>query len=68
MPVVRFTDRGGYRLNKGAVVKVTAIYDNPTGKLLPEAAMGIVVGYFLPDDDRQLAALRKHHGGASARN
>jgi len=68
VPVVRFTDRGGYRLNQGDVVKVTAIYDNPTGKLLPEGAMGIVVGYFLPDDDRQLAALRKHHGGTSARN
>ena len=68
VPVVRFTDRGGYHLNKGDVVQVTAIYDNPTGKLLPEGAMGIVVGYFLPDDDRQMAALRKKGSGPSAHN
>lgn len=59
MPVVYFTRRGGYRLDKGEVVKATATYDNPTGKLLPEGAMGIVVGYFLPDHDQELAALSK---------
>jgi len=68
VPVVRFIDRGGYHLNNGDVVQVTAIYDNPTGKLLPEGAMGIVVGYFLPDDDRQMAALRKKSSGPSAHN
>ena len=30
-----------------------------TGKLLRDGAMGIVVGYFVPDDDSQMAALRR---------
>ncbi len=58
MPVVRFDNRGGVRLRKDEVLKVTAVYENPTGKALPDGAMGIVVGYFLPDDESQLAALR----------
>jgi hypothetical protein len=57
MPVVTFTGRSGYRLNRGARIRVTATYDNRAGKLLPEGAMGIVVGYFLPDDDAWMAAL-----------
>jgi len=60
MPIVSFAERGGYRLNQGEVVKVTAMYDNPTGKPLPEGAMGIVVGYFLPDNDTQMAALKRN--------
>lgn len=61
MPVVLFTRRlaGGYPLAKGEVVKVTATYNNPTGKPLPDGAMGIVVGYFLPDNDQRMASLRK---------
>ncbi len=61
MPIVRFADRGGYRLDESEVVTVTATYDNPTGKLLPEGAMGIVVGYFLPDNDTKLAALKRNN-------
>jgi hypothetical protein len=59
MPVVRFTDRGGYKLSKGDVLRVSSIYDNPLGKPIPEGAMGIVVGYFLPDNDGQVAGLKK---------
>ncbi len=59
MPVVRFTDRGGYRLGKGDLLRVTSIYDSPLGKPIPEGAMGIVVGYFLPDNDAELAGLKK---------
>ena len=59
MPIVRFTDRGGYRLSKGDVLRVSAIYDSPLGKTIPEGAMGIVVGYFLPENDAEVAALRK---------
>jgi hypothetical protein len=59
MPVLTFTDRGGYRLNHGEKIRVTATYDNRTGKPLPDGAMGIVVGYFLPDNDAQMAALRR---------
>ena len=59
MPVNSFADRGGYRLDKGELVRVTATYDNPTGKSLPQGAMGIVVGYFLPDDPKELSALAR---------
>ncbi|MBI3403904.1 MAG: hypothetical protein HY046_00405, partial [Acidobacteria bacterium] len=56
MPIVTFADRGGYPLKAGEKITVTARYDNRTGKPLPDGAMGIVVGYFLPADDTQMAA------------
>ncbi|HEV2395699.1 MAG TPA: hypothetical protein VGS27_01995, partial [Candidatus Sulfotelmatobacter sp.] len=61
MPVKLFTDLsadgGGFALHNGDVVSVTDAYNNPTGKSLPGAAMGIVVGYFLPDDPTAFTAL-----------
>jgi hypothetical protein len=60
MPVVLFTDRGGYPLSKGERIKVTATYDNRSGHALPEGAMGIVVGYFLPDNPQAMVALSKN--------
>jgi hypothetical protein len=57
--VVLFVDRGGYRLAKGDALGISATYDNPTGKMLPDGAMGIVVGYFVADDDATMAALRR---------
>jgi hypothetical protein len=59
MPVISFADSGGFRLVAGQVLRVTATYDNSTGKFLPEGAMGIVVGYFLPNDDSAFAALER---------
>jgi hypothetical protein len=65
MPTVLFLDRGGYQFAAGDVLKVSATYDNTTGKLLRDGAMGIVVGYFVPADDGAMAALRRkpaaHH-------
>lgn len=58
VPVVTF-DKGGYRLAAGDQLKITATYDNTTGRLLPEGAMGIVVGYFAPADESAMAALRR---------
>jgi len=58
-PTVMFLDKGGYRFHKGDSLRTTASYDNPTGKLLRWGAMGIVVGYFLPDNDAAMAALRR---------
>ncbi len=58
MPIVTFADRGGYPLAKGDVLRVTATYHNP-GEELKQGAMGIVVGYFLPEKDEELAGLRK---------
>jgi hypothetical protein len=59
MPIVRFTERGGYRLNKGDVLRVSSIYENNLGRQIPQGAMGIVVGYFLPENDAEMARLSK---------
>jgi hypothetical protein len=59
MPTVLFLDRGGYKFSAGDVLKISATYDNTSGKLLREGAMGIVVGYFVPDNDSAVAALRR---------
>jgi hypothetical protein len=59
MPIVRFIDRGGYKLEKGDVLRVSAIYESPLAKPVPEGAMGIVVGYFLPQSDAELAQLKR---------
>jgi len=59
MPTVLFIDRGGYKFAAGDVLKISATYDNTTGKLLRDGAMGIVVGYFVPVDDSVMAALRR---------
>jgi hypothetical protein len=58
MPHVVFAE-GGYRLHANDVIKVTAKYDNRAGHALPQGAMGIVVGYFLPDDENEMAGLKK---------
>ncbi len=65
MPTVIFFDKGGYKLAVGDVLKTSATYDNPTGKLLRDGAMGIVVGYFVPDDNTQMASLRRKAKPAS---
>ncbi len=65
MPVVTFFDRGGYKFAAGDLLKITAIYDNTSGKALPAGAMGIVVGYFAPADDSVMAALRRKAKPAS---
>ena len=59
VPVKLFFDQGGYKFSAGDVLKISATYNNPTGKLLREGAMGIAVGYFVPSDDSQMAALRR---------
>lgn len=59
VPVELFVDKGGYRFSAGDVLKTSAAYDNPTGKLLREGAMGIAVGYFAPADNSKMAALRR---------
>jgi hypothetical protein len=59
VPVKLFLDQGGYKFSAGDVLKISATYNNPTGKLLREGAMGIAVGYFVPSDDTKMAALRR---------
>src|SRR6266478_2054577 len=59
IPVVTFYERGGYKFTAGDQLRITATYDNITGKPLPSGAMGIVVGYFVPADDSAMSALRR---------
>jgi hypothetical protein len=59
MPTVLFLDRGGYKFAAGDILKISATYDNTTGELLRDGAMGIVVGYFVPADDSAMAPLRR---------
>lgn len=57
MPVRLFAGQGGIQVHNGDVVEVTDAYSNPTGKSIADGAMGIVVGYFLPDEESQLTVL-----------
>jgi hypothetical protein len=61
MPVVTFYQGGGYPLVKGETVAVVGTYGEPR---TPNAdGMAIVVGYFLPDNDADLAGLARKSGG-----
>ena len=60
VPVKLFVQEGGYKFSAGDVLKVSASYENPTGKLLRDGAMGIAVGYFAATDDSKMAALRRN--------
>jgi hypothetical protein len=51
IPIALFAATGGLDLSKGDIIRVTAVYENPTGKYLQDGAMGIAVGYFLPDSE-----------------
>src|SRR5467141_3174801 len=59
VPVKLFVQEGDYKFAKGDVLKISATYDNSSGKLLRDGAMGIAVGYFAAADDAKLAALRR---------
>jgi hypothetical protein len=59
VPVKLFLQEGGYKFAANDVLKISAAYDNPTGKLLSDGAMGIAVGYFVPVNDKAMAALRR---------
>jgi len=60
VPVKLFVQDGGYKFANGDVLRISATYDNPTGKLLRDGAMGIAVGYFVAADDTRMAALRRN--------
>jgi hypothetical protein len=59
VPVKLFLQEGGYKFAANDVLKISAAYDNPTGRLLRDGAMGIAVGYFVPADDKVMAALHR---------
>ncbi len=51
IPVGRFYrwNRIGIRIHPEHRYRVTVVYDNPTGALLPDGGMGAVAGAFVPD-------------------
>ena len=59
MPIVDFQSFGGYKIASGARLRVTVLYQNPTERTLPDAATGIAVGYFVPDDEKAMLAFRR---------
>ncbi len=59
LPVVTFHETGGYALKAGDKLEVTASYSNPSDSEIPDGAMGIVVGYFLPEGEAGIASLRR---------
>jgi len=48
MPTGTFWWRGGLKVQPGHVYRVTAFYDNPTGRTIPEGAMGALGGILVP--------------------
>jgi len=51
MPVTKFIlDRP--RLDPAHTYRLTAVYDNPTGEVIPGGAMGALGGILVPDDER----------------
>jgi hypothetical protein len=48
MPIKKFFWRLGVRIRPNRTYRLTAIYDNPTGKVIPDGAMGALGGVFLP--------------------
>ena len=53
MPRKYFIRRLGLQLRPDHVYRLTAEYDNPTGKAIEEGAMGTLGGLFVPDDRAQ---------------
>ena len=60
MPTQTFAERGGYKLNRGEVVEVTAAY---TEGRPHQDVMGIVVGYFVPENEQEMALLKMEEKG-----
>lgn len=48
VPTSKFLWRGGVTLRPKHVYRLTAVYDNPTGHVIPDGAMGTLGGVFLP--------------------
>lgn len=48
MPVKRFFLRLGVPVRPDHLYRLTAVYENPTGEMIPDGAMGALGGVFLP--------------------
>jgi hypothetical protein len=50
MPLKTYWWRLGLRIDPAHTYRLTAVYDNPTGQMIPLGAMGALGGVFIPDD------------------
>ena len=51
VPNDRFIWSGGLAVDPDRQYRFTAVYDNPTGSVIPEGAMAALGGIFVPEDD-----------------
>jgi hypothetical protein len=56
----------GLALRSGRRYRLTATYDNPTGRAIPNGAMGIMIGLFVPDDLGRWPAVDPENPGIKA--
>ncbi|HEY8470697.1 MAG TPA: hypothetical protein VIL18_13685 [Longimicrobiales bacterium] len=61
MPTRLFLGRFGIPLRTDHVYRLTAIYDNPTGETLPDAAMGTLGGIVAPSRDTKWPGVDRRH-------
>jgi hypothetical protein len=57
MPRKRFFWELGVPVRPDHVYRLTAVYDNPTGRTIPNGAMGALGGVFLPERAEQWPAV-----------
>jgi len=57
LPIIPLDAYGGYKLRRGDTLRLSSTYENPTGRVLRKAAMGNMVGAFLPDNEEEMISL-----------
>lgn len=57
MPIAVLLAGGGLHVQAGTHYRLTAVYDNPTDRILPDGGMATFGAIFLPDDPSQWPAL-----------
>lgn len=61
MPIKRFLWRLGVPVRAGRVYRLTATYDNPTGRVIPGGGMGALGGVIVPDDEARWPSIDRNH-------
>ncbi len=60
MPQTMLYWRGGIRIDAEHLYRLTAFYNNPTGRMIPEGAMGALGGAFIPARGAAWPAIDRH--------
>jgi hypothetical protein len=61
MPVSRFVWSGGKRVRPDHVYRLTAVYDNPEGRTIPDGGMGVLGGLMMLARGKQWPAMDRQH-------